>query len=104
MSAILAISVYERFVIEREMAARRAAAEAELVSAQERKAVLEEKVEYLSAEHGVESEIRRHFDVARDGEQVVVLVGEPAVAPAEAPSVSANAEKRSGFWAWLFSW
>jgi hypothetical protein len=41
-----------------------------------RKSILEEKVEYLSGERGVEEEIRTHFDVAKEGEKVIILMGE----------------------------
>lgn len=70
----LAISVYERYTIEREMAARRAVSEAEVAALEERKAALEERVEYLSNERGIEAEMRRNFDVARPGEEVVIIL------------------------------
>ena len=31
-------------------------------------------MEYLSGERGIEEEIRKHFDVAKEGEQVVIIV------------------------------
>lgn len=70
----LTISVYERYTIEREMAARRAVSEAEVAALEERKAALEERVEYLSNERGIEAEMRRNFDVARPGEEVVIIL------------------------------
>ena len=36
--------------------------------------MLEEEIERLSTERGVEEEIRSKFDVARAGEQVLVIV------------------------------
>ena len=84
--------VYERFTIEREMAGRRAESETELNALRQRAAALEAKVEYLQDERGVEAEIRSRFDVAKEGEQVVIIVedereleAESAVQPADIP-------------------
>lgn len=73
---LLGRSVYERFVIERDMAGRAAHTESQLHKLQERKEVLEERVEYLQGERGIEEEIRKNFDVAKEGEQVIILMGE----------------------------
>jgi cell division protein FtsB len=73
-SLFLVVSVYERFTIEREMAARRDAVEAEAAALEARKGELQREVEYLSREESVEAEIRKHFDVAREGEQVVIIM------------------------------
>lgn len=72
--AYLASSVYERYMVEREMSDRLDAAYQEQSELTERRDILLEKVDYLQGERGVESEIRRHFDVAREGEQVVIIV------------------------------
>jgi len=58
------------------MADRRAKSEAELERETDRRSELEKKVEKLNSEQGIESEIRKNFDVAREGETVVVLVEE----------------------------
>ena len=70
----LAHSVYNRYIIEREMAGRQAEAEAELQSLEQRKDMLQKKVDYLSNDRGIEAEMRRNFDVAREGEKVVVIL------------------------------
>ncbi len=72
----LGVSVYERYTVEREMSGRRAQSEAELDRMEERKVQLEDRVEYLEGERGIEEEMRKNFDVAREGEQVIILVGE----------------------------
>lgn len=72
----MGVAVFGRFGVEREMYARRIAAEEELTKAEARKADLEEEVLYLEGERGIEEEIRKHFDVAREGETVVILTGE----------------------------
>ncbi len=72
----LAKSVYERFLIERDMAKRTSEAQLELQELEERQGELKEEVEYLTGDRGIEEEIRSNFDVAKSGEQVVILVGE----------------------------
>jgi cell division protein FtsB len=66
--------VYQRYSIEQEMVERREEAEAHLKELESRRADLEKKVEYLSNERGIEAEMRRNFDVARPGEQVVIIL------------------------------
>lgn len=72
----LGTAVYERYTIEREMHMRRVETQEQKQELIQRKADLEEKVEYLSGDRGIEEEIRTHFDVAKEGETVVILVGE----------------------------
>jgi cell division protein FtsB len=74
---LLAMSVFERYTAEREMRERRAASEAAYAALQAREATLRADVEYLAGERGIEEELRKNFDVAKPGEQVIVLTGEP---------------------------
>lgn len=78
---MLCISVFERYGVERDMSARRAASETELERLQARKLQLEDRVDYLEGERGIEEEIRKNFDVAREGEQVIIMVGDAPTAP-----------------------
>lgn len=55
---------------------KRAEAERELLALEERKAMLQEKIERLKTPEGVEEEIREKFGLAKKGEEVVVLVDE----------------------------
>ncbi len=70
----LVVSVWHRYEIEREMFGRREQAESELQLLRQRAAALETKVEYLQDERGIEAEIRGRFDVAKEGEQVVIII------------------------------
>ncbi len=70
----LSIAVFQRFTVERQMALRKIEMETERQELFERKALLENRVDYLSGERGIEEEIRKHFDVAKEGEQVVIIV------------------------------
>ena len=67
-------SAYDRYLIARDMADKRAAVESEVENLEERKASLEEEVKYLSNDRGIEAEMRRQFDIAKDGEQVVIIL------------------------------
>jgi cell division protein FtsB len=71
---LLLIVVFDRYTIEQEMSLRRAEAEERLADLEERKTMMQDKVEYLSSERGVEAEMRRNFDVAQPGEQVVIIL------------------------------
>jgi len=75
--------VYQRYTIEQAMVTRRMEAEAHLKLLETRKAELEKKVEYLSNDRGIEAEMRRNFDVARPGEQVVIILDEEKKAEIE---------------------
>lgn len=69
-------SAFERYQIAVQMAERRETMEQEAVALQARKDALETQVNYLSDERGIEAEMRRQFDVAKEGEKVVVIVDE----------------------------
>ncbi len=98
----LSFAVYDRYTVEREMMSRRAESERELRALAERKESLKSRVEYLNNEQGMEAEIRRHFDVAKEGEQVVILLGERerAAAPASSTPKSDPGQR----WWNPFSW
>ena len=74
VAIFLSFAVYARYTVEREMAARKLDTQMQKQELIERKAQLEDRVEYLSGDRGIEEEIRKHFDVAKEGEQVVIIV------------------------------
>jgi len=90
---LLAISVYERYTIEREMAERRLAAEAEVAALQVRKEALAERVQYLSHERGIEAEMRRNFDVAKPGEEVVIILDNETIESPVRPAVEVPSDR-----------
>jgi len=101
----LSFSVYNRFKIERQMAERRTEKEQQLNLLKERKDSLEEKVKYLSNDSGVEAEVRKHFDVAKEGEQVVILLEDERVPiDLSLSTTSQNNQAANSFWSWLFPW
>jgi len=76
LSAFLSVSVYERFKVERDVAQKRAEKEEELLRLKDRAAALEGDIEHLQSERGIEEELRSRFDIAKEGEQVIILVGD----------------------------
>lgn len=74
LTTLMAVSAYNRYQIARDMAERRNVVEKELEALVDRKLELEADVQYLSGERGMEAEMRRQFDVAKEGEQVVIIV------------------------------
>jgi cell division protein FtsB len=73
------VSAYGRYQIAKDMENRRVTVEKELAELLTRKAELEKDVRYLEGERGIEAEMRRQFDVAKAGEQVVIIVEDPVV-------------------------
>ncbi len=74
VALVIGVSVYERFVVEREMAVKLDERSGELESLKTRAALLESKVDHLKNERGIEEELRSRFDVVREGEQVVIIL------------------------------
>jgi cell division protein FtsB len=95
ITAWVLLSVYERFLIAREMSERREAVEQEIEALTNRKNNLEAEVKYLSNERGIEAEMRRQFDIAREGEQVVIIVEDEnkpvETTPVETPTTTKRA-------------
>ncbi len=72
----LSISVHNRYTVASEMHEKLEKRKAELEELKGRAALLESKVEYMKDERGIEEEIRSRFDVAKEGEQVIILLDE----------------------------
>jgi len=95
ITVFVAWNAFTRFQIASEMADRREQVEIEAAVLQERKDSLETEVNYLSDERGIEAELRRQFDVAKDGEKVVVIVEEEETEEVETiPLAPSTNEKR----------
>jgi cell division protein FtsB len=87
ITLFILLSAYNRYLIARDMAERRFAVEAEIQALEERRQKLDQEVKYLSNERGVEAEMRRQFDITREGEQLVILLDDT-----EESSTSTNTE------------
>lgn len=94
----LSVSVLERYEKERDTREKRAERALELEEIEARAAALEARVEAAESERGIESEIRRRYDVAKEGEQVVVIIDETEEQDAtETVPVTTDSEERSFF-------
>jgi cell division protein FtsB len=89
VACLLVVSAWQRAVIAGQVEGRRLQAEREVSELQARQAALAAEVQYLSNERGIEAEMRRQFDVALPGEQVVVIV-EPDIDTATATTETAS--------------
>ena len=69
----------ERYMVAADMADRRAVLEKTAADLRARKESLEKEVQYLADDRGIEAEIRRQFDIALPGEEVVVILEEDPV-------------------------
>ena len=70
----LLYATYGRYQVAGEMEAKLYAKQAELEELKQRAEVLDAKVEYLKHDRGLEEELRNRFDVAREGEETVILI------------------------------
>lgn len=104
ISVAFAFAVHDRYVVEREMAKRREKTEMELQRENEHLAKLSQEVERLNSDQGVEAEIRKNFDVAKEGETVVILVegGDKQIEPLPPPSPKQSLWSR--FWDAVLPW
>jgi len=92
LASLMIVSAYNRYQIARDMAERRLEVEAEKQRLLDRRSELKDDVEYLSNERGIEAEMRRQFDVAREGEQVVIIVPDETV-PIEPLDIATSTPK-----------
>lgn len=76
-AGFLAVSAHERYVVEREMAEKLNDRKEELRLMEQRAQALRAKVEHLENDRGIEEELRGRFDVAKEGEQVVIIIDDP---------------------------
>ena len=100
----LSFSVYERYSVERTVSAKRAEREADLLRLKERAEMLEGKIEYLQSERGMEEELRNRYDVAKEGEQVIIIVDTPTPAAARTVPAARAESEDEGFLESLKFW
>lgn len=99
LSLFIFWSAYDRYLVAKEMSEKRLALEEEMINLQKRELSLDKEVEYLSSDRGIEAEMRRQFDIARDGEQVVIILeDDKATATATITPMSEKARPWYKFW------
>ncbi|MCA9355146.1 septum formation initiator family protein [Candidatus Kaiserbacteria bacterium] len=98
LTLLVGWSTYVRYDIAMEMSDRRIQAEQQVATLQTRKDQLEEQVEYLSNERGLEAEMRKQFDVALEGEQIVVIVEDEPKESEIQPLSTTTAKEEDAKW------
>jgi cell division protein FtsB len=88
-------NVYQK---ERSTNEKRDMVEKELAELVERERALQDEMNRLSTERGIEEEIREKYNVARVGEEIVVIVDAPS------DETRAAAGERKSFWSVILDW
>lgn len=107
LTILLSMSVFERFMALRAIAEKRAIREAELHELRQRAAALEAEVEYLQHGRGIEEELRNRFDVAKEGEQVIIIVDDEKGQETSIKKLEqsdADSASTSSFWSFFTFW
>lgn len=94
---LLLNSVWNIFLKERETSVIRKKLEREFLELKEREVLLREEIERLSTPRGIEEEIRSKFEVAKEGEETMVIVD-----PGREDNADTDDSKKS-FWSRLFN-
>jgi len=103
LAVLVSFSAYDRYTIAKEMKIKLEDRRVQLEEVKNRAQVLETKVEYFENDRGIEEELRNRFDVAKEGEQVVVLIdakeepGDKSKEAIEDESLQSEEKKKSWF-------
>lgn len=107
VSAFVVAAAGQRFFVAQDMAARRSDVEAERARLEARRDALQADVEYLNTPAGQEEALRTYYDMAKTGEEVVILVSgqneNASSANATVPRRPQDSAQRS-VWDWLRLW
>jgi cell division protein FtsB len=100
ISIFVMFSAYNRFEAAADMEEKLESRRVELEKLEQRAALLKTKVEYLQNERGVEEELRSRFNVAKEGEQVIILVDQKKDPVQSLPTQDASNQTSSeeSFW------
>jgi cell division protein FtsB len=102
LAMFMGMSALERYTTERETARKLNEREAVLDSLNLRAEALGAKVERLKNDRGLEEEIRNRFDVVKEGEQVVIFIGEDQEEKPRTATSTSIEEQSSGPWLKMF--
>lgn len=92
---LLGRGVFNVYQMERESRERKGTAEKNLADLKSREALLEKNIAALNTPEGVEAALRSQFDVAKEGEGLIVVVEESL--PSEAPAPRSLWERLWGY-------
>jgi cell division protein FtsB len=107
LAFIVSYAAYHRYSVAAEMQVKLDERRALLQELKQRATVLDGKVKYLEDERGIEEEIRNRFDVAKEGEQVIILInGEGSTHTTTTPEahVPKKDDAKEGFFDRLKFW
>jgi predicted amidophosphoribosyltransferase len=104
VALVISLSVYERYTMEREMALKLEKRTEQLALLEVRAKLLEEKVSHLRNERGIEEELRTRFDVAKEGEQVVIILDDDTRGTGATSTKDEGQEPNKGFFEMLKFW
>jgi hypothetical protein len=93
-------NAFERYTIADMMSERRDLVEMEAAALHSQKEVLESKVQYLRDDRGLEAEMRRQFDIALPGEEVVVILEDEDKEDVSAVQPEEPQPEAGGWWPW----
>lgn len=96
------MSVYERFKVEREMSFRLENKKTELADLEKKAQAIESQVTHLQNERGIEEELRTRFNVAKKGEEIVVLLEDKTLNTKEATGTPGQQERKASFFQKIF--
>jgi len=103
LTILLSISAYNRFTVAKETKERLDERRTDLEALEMRADVLDAKVQYLENDRGVEEELRNRFDVAREGEQVIIILDDkPILKQGESIEVSTDENEDSSILGSIF--
>jgi len=71
------VAVWNVYRKERETHEKREQAEMELQEMQSRKEELQAEIDYLRTDRGMEEELRKQFELGKEGEGLIVIVDQP---------------------------
>jgi len=98
---VVLYSAFERFTMADIMYDRRVLVEQEAATLEAQKEALESRVQYLRDDRGIEAEMRRQFDIALPGEEVIVILEEEEGAETIVEPIEQQVED-GGWWPWWF--
>ena len=100
LSLFIFWSAYDRYLVAKEMSEKRLALEEEKINLETRQVSLNKEVEYLSSDRGIEAEMRRQFDIALEGEQVVIILNDDKVTSTASTTNKETEESRPWYKFW----
>lgn len=97
-------AAYTRYTVAEDMKHKLDEKRAELAYLEDRAEKLESEIVYLQDDRGIEAELRTRFDVAKEGEAVVILVRDDASEDPVIATPPQQATSTPSFWETLIFW